>query len=155
VIGFNVVYHRFRAMYDSGCQICCNWSRLKPGYKVPAHRSTMTQIIMIPHPVTLNWHWVNQPCSRPLMVNSNQGKSRCQFFSLWLEPTGESNLRSSTLGASVFIKTILNTIMLLIQWMTHLLWCFDFIQSRSKMLYILIANIFFCVGKIWMKFDEK
>jgi len=30
VIGFNVVYQQFRAMYDSGCQICCNWSRLKP-----------------------------------------------------------------------------------------------------------------------------
>jgi len=28
VIGFNVVYQQFRAMYDSGCQICCNWSRL-------------------------------------------------------------------------------------------------------------------------------
>jgi len=26
---------------------------------------TMQQINMIPHPVTLNWHWVNQPCSRP------------------------------------------------------------------------------------------
>jgi len=26
--GFNVVYQQFRAMYDIGCQICCNWSRL-------------------------------------------------------------------------------------------------------------------------------
>jgi len=24
VIGFNVVYQQFRAMYGSGCQICCN-----------------------------------------------------------------------------------------------------------------------------------
>jgi len=24
--GFNVVYQQFRAMYDSGCKICCNWS---------------------------------------------------------------------------------------------------------------------------------
>jgi len=24
VIGFNVVYQQFRAMYESGCQICCN-----------------------------------------------------------------------------------------------------------------------------------
>jgi len=31
VIGFNVVYQQFRAMYDSGCQNCCNWSRLKLG----------------------------------------------------------------------------------------------------------------------------
>jgi len=29
---FNVIYQQFRAMYDSGCQICCNRSRLKPGY---------------------------------------------------------------------------------------------------------------------------
>jgi len=25
---FNVVYQQFTTMYDSGCQICCNWSRL-------------------------------------------------------------------------------------------------------------------------------
>jgi len=56
VNGFNVVYQRFIALYDSGCQICCNWSRLKPCFKVPAHRSTMPQINMIPHPVTFNWH---------------------------------------------------------------------------------------------------
>jgi len=53
-IGFNVVYQQFRAMYNSGCQICCNWSRLKPGFRVPVHLSTMPQINMIPHPVTLN-----------------------------------------------------------------------------------------------------
>jgi len=28
----NVVYQQFRAMYDSGYQICCNWSRLKVGF---------------------------------------------------------------------------------------------------------------------------
>jgi len=39
VIGFNVVYQQFE--YDSGCQIYCNWSRLKPGFKVPAHLSTI------------------------------------------------------------------------------------------------------------------
>jgi len=61
-MGFNVVYQQFRAMYDSSCQICCNWSRLEPVY-VPAHRSTKPQINMIPHAVTLNWHWANQPCS--------------------------------------------------------------------------------------------
>jgi len=32
---FNVV------MYDSCCQLCCNWSRRKPEIKDPAHRSTM------------------------------------------------------------------------------------------------------------------
>jgi len=53
VNGFNVVYEQFVAMYDSGCQIC-NWSTLKPDFKVPAQRSTILQIIMIPHPVTLN-----------------------------------------------------------------------------------------------------
>jgi len=30
---------------------------------------------------------LGQPRSRPLMVNTNQGSSRCQFFSLWLDPT--------------------------------------------------------------------
>jgi len=28
VSGFNVVYQQFIAMYISGCQICCNLSRL-------------------------------------------------------------------------------------------------------------------------------
>jgi len=54
VIGFNVVYQQFIAMYDSSCQICCNWFRFKSGFTVPEHRSTMPQINMIPHPVTLN-----------------------------------------------------------------------------------------------------
>jgi len=27
-----VTYQQFKAMYDSGCQICCNWSTLKPGF---------------------------------------------------------------------------------------------------------------------------
>jgi len=50
VIGFNVIYQQFRAMYNSGCQTCCYWSRLKPGFNVLTHRSTMPQINMIPHP---------------------------------------------------------------------------------------------------------
>jgi len=41
VIIFNIVYQHFRAMYDSGCQIFCNWSRLKSGFKVPAHQNTI------------------------------------------------------------------------------------------------------------------
>jgi len=59
----NVVYQQFRAMYDSGCQICCNWSRRTLDFELPAHRSAMPQINMIPHPVSLNWHWTNQPYS--------------------------------------------------------------------------------------------
>jgi len=42
------VYQQFIAMYDIGCQIYCNWCR-----SVPAHRSTMPQIYMIPHPIQL------------------------------------------------------------------------------------------------------
>jgi len=53
VIEFNVVYQQFRAMYDSGCQICCNWFRLKPGFIVSAHWGTMPLINMIPHPFIL------------------------------------------------------------------------------------------------------
>jgi len=34
-------------------------SRLKPGFKMPAHRSNMPQINMIPHPVTLYSHQAN------------------------------------------------------------------------------------------------
>jgi len=34
------VYQQFIAMYHSGCQICCNWSRLKWGFKLLAHQST-------------------------------------------------------------------------------------------------------------------
>jgi len=48
---------RFIATYDSGYKICCNWSRLE--------QSSIPQINTIPHPVTLYWHWANQPCSRP------------------------------------------------------------------------------------------
>jgi len=42
VNGFNVVYQRFIAMYDRGCQICFNWSRIKPGFNKPAQRSICT-----------------------------------------------------------------------------------------------------------------
>jgi len=31
---FNVVYQKVISMYDSGCQICCEWSRIKPGFNV-------------------------------------------------------------------------------------------------------------------------
>jgi len=34
VIRFNVVYQQLKAMYDSGCQICCNWSRHKLGFNM-------------------------------------------------------------------------------------------------------------------------
>jgi len=91
VIGFNVVYQQFRAKYDRCCQICCNWSRLKPDFTVPVHWSTTLQTNMIPHPVTLNWHWVNHPCSSPLMVNANQRTAGANFsvFSEWaLYPPG-------------------------------------------------------------------
>jgi len=50
---FNVVYQQFIAMYNSGCQISCNWSRLKLGFKLLAHQITIPQINMIPHPITL------------------------------------------------------------------------------------------------------
>jgi len=33
VNGFNVVNQPFIAMYNNGCHICYNWSRLKPGSK--------------------------------------------------------------------------------------------------------------------------
>jgi len=42
------------------CQICCNWSRLKPCFNVPAYRRTMPQMNRIPHPITLYWHWAKQ-----------------------------------------------------------------------------------------------
>jgi len=53
------------AVYYSGCQICCNWSRFKPWFNVPAHRNTMPQINIIPHPVTVYWYWSNQSCFIP------------------------------------------------------------------------------------------
>jgi len=100
VIGFNVIYQQFRASMtvvvrsavtgaDSSWVLMCQL----------AYWNTILQINMIPHPVTLNWHWANQPCSRSLMVNANQASSRCQFFSLWLDQTGALNPGPSTLGA--------------------------------------------------------
>jgi len=47
--GFNVVSQQFIATV-------VRQFILQPGFKLPAHRSTMTQINMIPYPVTLNWH---------------------------------------------------------------------------------------------------
>jgi len=48
---FKAVYHRCIAMYDSDGQIWCKWSKLKPEFNVPAHRSSLLQITMVPHPV--------------------------------------------------------------------------------------------------------
>jgi len=42
-------YQQFIAMYDSGRQTCCVWSRFKSGFEIPAHRSTMPQINMKTH----------------------------------------------------------------------------------------------------------
>jgi len=54
-----------------------------------AHRSTIPQINMVPHPITLNWHWANQPCSRPKInyEHYKQGSNRCKIFSLSFDPT--------------------------------------------------------------------
>jgi len=52
--GFNVVCRQVIDIYDSGYQNCCNLSRFKLGFKVPAHQRTMQKIKMIPHPFTLN-----------------------------------------------------------------------------------------------------
>jgi len=51
VNGFNVVYQQFIAVYNSGCQNCCKWSRLKLGFNVPVHRGTMLQMNIIPYSV--------------------------------------------------------------------------------------------------------
>jgi len=44
--GYNIVYQQFIAtcMYDIGCQVCCNWSRIKLGFNVPPQWSTMLQV---------------------------------------------------------------------------------------------------------------
>jgi len=36
--------HSNLAMFDSGCQICCKWSRLKPDFKVPAPKNHVADI---------------------------------------------------------------------------------------------------------------
>jgi len=41
---------------------------------VTAHRCTMPQINMITYPVTLNWHWDNQPSSWTLTKGSTSAK---------------------------------------------------------------------------------
>jgi len=55
---FNIIYQGFTAMYmyNSGCQICCKWSRLKPGFNMSAHRSTMPQInVTVGQPALPHW----------------------------------------------------------------------------------------------------
>jgi len=59
-MSFNLVYKQAMAMYVSDCQISGNWSKLKPGFKEPAHRTAMLQINIILHLDTLNRNWVNQ-----------------------------------------------------------------------------------------------
>jgi len=85
---FNVVYQQFISMYESACQICCNRSRLESGFNLPAHRTTMPQINMIPYPVTLNRHWVNQPCfiSYKWWTLTREATG-ANLFSLYLDPT--------------------------------------------------------------------
>jgi len=46
-VGLILRVSEFIAMYDSGCHICCNWSRLKPVLRYQHTRSTMPQINMI------------------------------------------------------------------------------------------------------------
>jgi len=65
VNGFNIVYQEFIAMYDSGCQIFCNWSRLKLGFFLK-EASTPTYHAAYKHdtpPNHLNRHWaLNGEC---------------------------------------------------------------------------------------------
>jgi len=38
-----------------------HWLKLKPGFNLPARRSTMPQMNMIHHPVTIYWEWKCMP----------------------------------------------------------------------------------------------
>jgi len=109
-----VIYQQCIAMYDSGCQIYPKWSRFKPGFSVSAHRSTMPHINMVPHPVTLNWHWANQPCSRPETVKVNQGSNRSQVFNLSFDPTG---VRTTDLLASALSLHYILTLSRVCKWL--------------------------------------
>jgi len=110
---FNIVYQQFRAMYDGGCQNCCNWFRLRP-----AHQSTMPQINTIPHPVTLKWHRANQnklmtyvyppkhkiipvPWSIFSIPSANQGSTRHQVSCIRRDPDKISNTLSTELWMGI------------------------------------------------------
>jgi len=54
--GFNnVVSPQLIGMYDSGCQIYCNWSTLKSDFYVPEHQSTM------PHDTNQSFYTETRP----------------------------------------------------------------------------------------------
>jgi len=84
VNGFNVVCQQFIALYDSGCQICCNWCTLKPDFNGPSHLSTMPQINKIPHPWSSHFKLtLHGPiATSPALGLKWRTLNRCQYFSL-------------------------------------------------------------------------
>jgi len=66
-------YRRFSVIYGNcDCQICCNWSRLKKGFKAPVHQRNMPQINkLISPPKSLDTDTgPTKSCSSPTMVNA-------------------------------------------------------------------------------------
>jgi len=63
---------QFIAMKASDFQICCNSSRVKPGFNMPtvaAHRNIMPQINMIPHTDKTRWLVIHEGTTKRYLIN--------------------------------------------------------------------------------------
>ena len=86
VFGFNVAFNNF-SVISRRCLVATGSSMLT--FIVLPHWSIMSQTLdMIPHPVTLSWHWVDQSQLYPVSLSAKRGAASNIFYDFGMSRPG-------------------------------------------------------------------
>ena len=86
VFGFNVAFNNF-SVISRRCLVATGSSLLT--LIVLLHWSIMSQTLdMIPHPVTLSWHWVDQFQLYPVSLSAKRGAASTIFYDFGMSRPG-------------------------------------------------------------------
>ena len=81
VFGFNVAFNNF-SVISRRCLVATGSSMLI--FVVLPHWNIMSQTLdMIPHPVTISWHWVDQSKLYPGSLSAKRGAASTIFLRIW------------------------------------------------------------------------
>ena len=84
--GFNVAFNNF-SVISRRCLVATGSSMLT--FIVLLHWSIMSQTLdMIPHPVTLSWHWVDQSQLYPVNLSAKRGAASTIFNDFGMSQPG-------------------------------------------------------------------
>ena len=138
LFGFNVTFNNF-SVISRRCLVTTGSSMLT--FIVLPHWSIMPQTLdMIPHPVTLSWHWVDHSQLYPISLSAKQGAASTIFNDFGMsrpeiEPvTSRSRSEHSTCDASKFrlvhkAMLLFHFISVLIIYLFYVKWTLQFLKD--------------------------